>query len=242
MLPDFMLTFFRSIMAFFTLLILARLLGKKQVGQLTFFEYVLGITVGSISANMSTNLTNRALPEFTGLVTWVILTLLVQLIALKSRKLAKITDGEPTILIQNGKIMEDKLSTNYYRFDELMKQLREKDVFNISEVEFAILETDGTLSVLKKSQVQPVTPADLNLATNYHGMSIELIYEGKIITQNLSQIKKDEQWLQTQLKKRGITLDQVTFGSIDTNGLLYLDLYKDQDIDIVDPSDYDGPS
>lgn len=242
MLPDYLLSIFRSIMAFFTLLILARVLGKKQVGQLTFFEYVLGITVGSIAASMSTNLANRALPEYAGLITWIVLVLIVELIALKNRKLAKITDGEPTILIQNGKIMEDRLGASFYRFDDLMRDLRSNNVFNISDVEFAILETDGSLSVLKKSQAQPITPRDLNIPTNYKGMSIELIHEGQIITQNLNQIKEDKKWLLSELEKRGVTLDQVVFGSIDTNGLLYLDLYKDKDIDIVDPSDYEGPN
>lgn len=102
MFPGYQLVFFRSIMAFFTLLILTRLLGKKQIGQLTFFEYILGITMGSITANLSTNLTIRALPEFTGLITWVALTLIVELIALKYRTLSKITDGEPTIVIQSN--------------------------------------------------------------------------------------------------------------------------------------------
>lgn len=242
MLPDYFLTIIRSIMAFFTLLILARGLGKKQVSHLTFFEYVLGITVGSIAASMSTNLANRALSEFAGLVTWVMLVVIVEIIALKNRKLAKITDGEPTILIQNGKIMEDRLGTTFCRLEDLMAQLRKKNVFNISDVEFAILETDGSLSVLKKSQVQPITPNDLNISTNYQGMDIELIQEGQIIIQNLKQIKKDKKWLLSELEKRGITLDQVVFGSIDTNGLLYLDLYKDKGIDIVDPSDYQGPN
>lgn len=242
MLPDYLLAIFRSIMAFFTLFILARFLGKKQVTQLTFFEYVLGITVGSIAASMSTNLTNRALPEFAGLTTWVMLVLIIELVAIKNRELAKVTDGEPTILIQNGKLMEDRLGTTFFRFEDLMEQLHKKNVFNISDVEFAILETDGSVSVLKKSQAQPVTPRDLNIPTSYKGLNIELIQEGQIITQNLEQIKKDEDWLHSELEKRGVSLKQVTYGSIDTNGLLYLDLYKDKGIDIVDPSDYEGPN
>lgn len=92
-------------MAAFTLLILARVLGKKQISQLSFFEYVIGITIGSIAATMSTDLSNRALPEFTGLVTWALLLLLLEFVALKNRKLGKIIDGEPVILIENGKLM-----------------------------------------------------------------------------------------------------------------------------------------
>jgi len=123
MFPDYILVLFRSIMAAFALLILARVLGKKQISQLSFFEYVLGITVGSIAATMSTNLANRALPEFVGLITWSALVLFLELIALKNRKLAKIIDGEPLILIENGKIMEDRLAIARYRFEDLVEQL-----------------------------------------------------------------------------------------------------------------------
>lgn len=242
MLPDYLLAIFRSIMAFFTLFILARFLGKKQVTQLTFFEYVLGITVGSIAASMSTNLTNRALPEFAGLTTWVMLVLIIELVAIKNRELAKVTDGEPTILIQNGKLMEDRLGTTFFRFEDLMEQLRKKNVFNISDVEFAILETDGSVSVLTKSQAQPVTPRDLQIPTAYKGLDIELIQDGQIIQQNLEQINLDQNWLLAELDKRGLALEKIAYGSIDTKGVLYLDLYDDQGIDIVDPSDYEGPN
>lgn len=229
-------------MAFFTLLILTRILGKKQVSQLTFFEYVLGITIGSTAANMSTNLSTRPFLEFVGLLTWTFFVLILEVLALKNRKLAKLADGEPTILIENGKIMEDKLAATFYRFDDLMKDLRKKNVFNISDVEFAILETDGSLSVLTKSQAQPVTPRDLQIPTAYKGLDIELIQDGQIIQQNLEQINLDQNWLLAELDKRGLALDKIAYGSIDTKGVLYLDLYDDQGIDIVDPSDYEGPN
>lgn len=242
MLPDYFLVIIRSVMAAFSLLIFTRVLGKKQISQLNFFEYVLGITVGSIAASMSTNLANRALAEYVGLITWVILVLFLEVIAQKNRKLAKLITGEPIILIENGKIMEDRLAIARYSFDDLVEQLREKDVFSLSDVEFAVLETDGSLSVLKKSQVQPLTPKDLNLSTEYQGLSIELISEGQIIKQNLQQIEKDEEWLLGELKSRRISLEQVAYGAIDTSGRIYLDLYKDEGIKIIDASDYEGPN
>lgn len=242
MLPDYILVIIRSIMAAFALLIFARALGKKQISQLNFFEYVLGITVGSIAATMSTNLSNRALSEFVGLITWIVLVLFLEIVALKNRKMAKIIDGEPLILVENGKIMEDRLALARYRFDDLVEQLREKDVFSVSDVEFAVLETDGSLSVLKKSQVQPITPSDLNMSTEYKGLSVELISEAQILKQNLLQIDQDEEWLLGELKKRNIRLEQVTFGLLDTSGRLYLDLYKDEGIKIIDVSDYEGPN
>jgi|CZCB01.1.fsa_nt_gi uncharacterized membrane protein YcaP (DUF421 family) len=242
MLPDYVLVIIRSVMAAFTMLILTRALGKKQVSQLNFFEYILGITVGSIAASMSTNLNNRPLAELAALITWIALAFALETISLKSRKLSKLIDGEPLILIENGKIMEDKMALARYSFVDLVEQLREKDVFSLSDVEFAVLETDGTLSVLKKSQAQPVTPADLNLSSEYQGLSVELISEGTILKQNLEQIGRDEKWLREELKKRGLRLEQVAFGIQDTKGRLYLDLYKDEGINIIDASDYEGPS
>lgn len=242
MLPDYVPVIIRSVMAAFTMLILTRALGKKQVSQLNFFEYILGITVGSIAASMSTNLNNRPLAELAALITWIALAFALETISLKSRKLSKLIDGEPLILIENGKIMEDKMALARYSFVDLIEQLREKDVFSLSDVEFAVLETDGTLSVLKKSQAQPVTPADLNLSSEYQGLSVELISEGTILKQNLEQIGRDEKWLREELKKRGLRLEQVAFGIQDTKGRLYLDLYKDEGINIIDASDYEGPS
>lgn len=98
------------------------------------------------------------------------------------------------------------------------------------------------MSVLKKSPVRPVTPEDLKMSTNYKGMSIELIAEGHVLKQNLKQINQDENWLLGQLKQRGVTLEQVAYGTIDTDGRLYLDLYKDEGIKIIDISDYEGPN
>lgn len=118
-------------------------------------------------------------------------------------------------------------AANHYQITELMEQLRGKGVFNPADVEFAILETDGNLTVLKKSQVQSITPRDLKIPTKYTGVPTEVIQEGQIITQNLHQLNLDESWLVNELKKQGITnLKQVVFASLDTEGNLYLDEYR----------------
>ena len=116
----------RGIIAFFTLLIFARLLGKQQISQLTFFDYVLGITIGSIAANLTTDLTSRAWPHWVGLAVWTILVLALQWLTLKWRYASKYIDGEPTVVIMNGKIMEDAMRKLRYRTSELLEQLRQK--------------------------------------------------------------------------------------------------------------------
>ena len=205
----------RAILTFIILMLYARILGKQQISQLTFFDYVIGITVGSIAATMTIDLRIRFLPQLIGLTTWIGLALLLQVASLKSRKLSKIIDGEPVVIVHNGKILEDHLAKVRLKNAELLETLREKGVFNISDVEFAILESDGNVSVLKKSQRQPVTPEDLHLSTSYEGIPTELVVEGKIVRENLEELGQTEKWLLDELKKQGINnLGEVMYASL----------------------------
>jgi len=233
----------RGIIGFFTLLIFTRLLGKEQVGQLTFFDYIMGITIGSIAASLTVDLGSRAWPHWVGLLTWTVAALSMQWITIRWRYISKIIEGEPVVVIMNGKIMEDTMKKIRYRLSDLLVQLRDKGVFDLSHVEFAVLETDGKLSVLKKSQLLPVTPRDLNISTNYFGISSELIYDGVVIEENLKQVNLSPQWLESELQKQGISHpSQVFLASLNTTGELYIDTYKDYLKRIVDISDYPGPN
>lgn len=241
--PDSLIVFIRATIAFASMVIFTRILGKKAISQLTFFHYIVGITIGSIAASLSTDLSLKPLPQWVGLGTWIGLAMVFEFIVLKSRWWAKLLDGEPTILIHNGKIMERNMAANHYQLTELLEQLRGRGVFNPADVEFAILETDGNLTVLRKSQRQPVTPADLHIATTYEGIPTELVQEGQIIVQNLRQLNLDEQWLLSELRKKGIAdLKQVVYASLDSEGNLYIDKYKDALKQVTDISDYPGPN
>lgn len=220
--------FVRGIIGFFTLLILTRILGKQQLSQLTYFEYVLGITIGSIAASLTTDLSSRAWPHWIGLVTWAGAVFILQLVTSMSKKVAKYIDGDPTIVIMNGKIMESAMRKMRYRAADLMVQLRNKDIFDLAEVEFAILETNGQLSVLKKPQHLPLTPKDMSIPTTSTGLSIELIYSGKIIDKNLKKINRDLIWLKNQLKMYEVSdPSQVFLATINGRGELYVNKYKD---------------
>ncbi|SJZ94875.1 YetF domain-containing protein [Selenihalanaerobacter shriftii] len=233
----------RGLIALLTLLIFTRILGKQQISQLTYFDYILGITIGSTASTLTTDTTIRAWPHWVGLVVWVLAVMTLQVITLKSRKASKYVDGEPTIVIMNGKIMEDTMRKMRYRITDLLEQLRNKGVFNLSQVEFAILETNGKLSVLKKSQYQSVTPKDMNISTNYKGLSIELIYDGIILEQNLEQVNLDKTWLTSQLNQLGINdISSVILASLDTQGKLYVDTSNDNIEIPIDTSDYLGPN
>ncbi|MGE5403773.1 MAG: YetF domain-containing protein [Candidatus Saccharibacteria bacterium] len=218
----------RSGFAFITMLVFTRILGKKTVGQLTTFDYIIGITIGSIAANLSTMPAERVLPQWLGLGVWVGLALIFEWVGLKNRTLARVMDGEPTILVKNGKILEKNMAANRYKLSDLTEQLRLKGAFELKDIEYAILETDGEISVLKKTQVEPVTPQDMQIPTKYKGVPAEVIQEGKIIEQSLQRLKLSREWLMHEIEKQGIhNIGEIVYASLDTDGTLYIDRYDD---------------
>ncbi|NEZ46848.1 DUF421 domain-containing protein [Clostridium niameyense] len=233
----------RGIIGFFTLLIFARILGKQQISQLTFFDYVLGITIGSTASSLTTDLSSKAWPHWVGLMTWMAAGFFMQIITLKWKYAAKYMEGEPSIVIMNGKIMENELRKMRFRISNLLELLRNQGVFDVSEVEYGILESDGKLSILKKPENNPITPKDLNIKSFKKGIGVEVIYDGKLIKQNLKTVNKSEDWLKTQLNKQGIhNFSEVFLATIDEQCKnLYVDTYKDTLDKIIDVGDYKGP-
>ncbi len=231
--------FLQTLLAFFSLFIYARILGKQQISQLTFFEYATGITFGSIAGTLATDIgPTRTLMHFLALTLFALLTYIMQVVSLKNRPARKVIQGEPVVVIQNGKILEEKMHVLRYNLDDLKMQLRNMGYFNINDVEYAILEPNGQLSVLPKSQKRPVTPEDLQVSTNYEGVEVELIQDGEIIYQNLSQDNLDLNWLEQQLRQQGVTdLNQVVYAGLDTRGKFFLDTKRDggvQNINVTD--------
>ncbi len=220
----------RSLIGFFTLFIFARLLGKQEISQLSFFDYVLGITIGSIAASLSVDLSSRAWPRWVGLFTWTVTVFILQILTLKSKKVNDCLVGEPTVLIKNGLIMEDSMKKLRYTIADLLKQLRSKDVFDISQVDLAILETNGQLSVLLKREYQYLTPGDLEISTSASGLNTEIIYAGVVVDSNLTAVGLDRLWLNTQLKLQGITQPSEVFMASynPASSQLYIDKYLDR--------------
>ncbi|GEP63872.1 DUF421 domain-containing protein [Clostridium beijerinckii] len=237
-----LVVFVRAIIAFFSLLIFAKILGKQQISQLTFFDYALGITIGSIAATLTTDLSSRAWPHFVGLLTWCLLGYLMEYITEKWRYAAKYIEGEPTIVIMNGKIMESALKKMKYTASDLMGLLRVKDIFDLSQVDFAIIEPNGQLSVLKKPEYEPLTPKDMSIQKEPSGISTELIYDGILINENLKQLNKTEKWLMNQLKIHKVKdVSEVFIATLTPSGSLYIDKYDDHMVKVTDIGDYKGP-
>jgi uncharacterized membrane protein YcaP (DUF421 family) len=243
MMTETYLVIARSVITFFSLIVFCRILGKSQISQMTFFEYVTGITIGSIAGELTTDLHIPPWPMYVGLMTWVGLTFATQFVSIKSRWVAKLIEGEPVVVIQNGQVLEGNLARLRMRVDDLMAQLRMQGTFDLSTVEFAIYEQPGELSILKRSQERPVTPADLKISTDYEGIGTELIIDGEVLDQNLRRLHLNRDWLRAKLLAKGIkAVKEVFVAVIDSEGELYVDTYRDQVPQSNDVSDYPGPN
>lgn len=237
-----LVVFVRAVIAFFSLLIFARVLGKEQISQLTFFDYILGITIGSIASELTADLSSRAWSHWVGLITWAALAYLMEVISMKWRYAAKYIEGEPTIVIMNGSLMENVLKKMKFRASDILELLRNEGVFDLNEVDYAIIEPNGKISVLKKPEFLPLTPKDMNIPVQPTGISTELVYDGKIIEENLKQMNKDKKWLMDQLKKHGIKdVSEAFLVLLNDAGSLYVDKYNDHIKNVKDVGDYKGP-
>ncbi|MDF2840826.1 MAG: hypothetical protein K0Q99_1598, partial [Clostridia bacterium] len=184
------------------------------------------ITIGSISGSYVVQMV-KGMWVLIAPIILALCAITFDYVHVKSLRIRKIAEGEPVIVIQNGQILEKNMKKLRYHLDNLESQLREKGVFDFSEVEFAVLEPQGQLSVLKKSQYLPVTPADMKISTEYKGMSTEIIKDGLVLEQNLQQNNLDRHWLNQELKKRNINnVSDVIYAAVNTSGVLYVSLKK----------------
>ena len=151
--------------------------------------------------------------------------LLADRIAIKNRSARVLLEGKPVIFIKNGKIIEKNIERMHYNVAEVLAALRNKGISNLGDVEFALLEIDGKISVFKKSQSRPLTPMDLNVPTQYEGLSSVIISDGKILQENLQENNLDRSWLDNKLKELGVDdVSRVFLASLATDGSLYVDL------------------
>lgn len=226
--PELLLILFRSFVAFILLFIMTRIMGKKQISQLTFFDYCVGITIGSIAATMSVDQNVKALNGMMSLFVWGLFPIILAYLGMKSNTFSDITDGKATILIQNGKILDKNMKKNLMNLNELMLLLRENNVFKVSDVEMAVLETNGKLSVMLKTEKQPINPNTLGIPLEKeHGPTI-LIMDGKLMKNGMDKLGYSKEWLLGEVQKQGVkNFKEVFLAQIDSRGEIYIDLYDD---------------
>jgi len=225
--PEWVIVVGRGILILVTLFIVTKWLGKKQLSQLSFFEYIIGITIGSIGAEVITGLDRSFVNGVIGIAAFVAIPIIVDKLSMKSKKLRDFFEGKGTVLIQNGNIIEESLRKEKYTTDELLELLRKKDVYTISDVEFAILEPTGDLNLLLKKEKQPVTAADLNLQVSPIKEPSTVIMDGEIMEGALRSIGKSIEWLNGELSKLSLKPSDVFIGQVDSSNQLIIDYFDE---------------
>lgn len=223
---DFWEMIYRTTGAFVALLILARFLGKKQLSQLTFFHYITGIAFGSIAAEIAGQTDVKFMEGLTALIWWALLTMLASYISLKSSNLRIVLDDQPSIVVKEGAIMENAMKKEKLHVNDLMMMLREQSIFTLQDVHYAILETNGQLSVMKKITQQGATKQDVKASTTTPKyLPTELVSDGKVMQKNLTELSLTEEWLMKELRKKGVeSADQVFLAQIQDDGTLFVEM------------------
>jgi len=202
-------------------------MGKKQMAQLNFFDYVVGISIGSIASEYAVVRDIHLAEGLTALMVFTLFSLVVSYVSVKSYRGRKILDGSPSILIENGKILELNLKKAKININDLLEECRQKNIFDIAQIEYAILETSGRLSIQPKSQNRQLTPKDMQIPTAYEGLCTNIIIDGKVIKEHLAAINKDITWLQSQLQSHGIKSPQtILLAYVDTTETLRIHTKK----------------
>ncbi|MBT2762542.1 DUF421 domain-containing protein [Paenibacillus sp. ISL-20] len=218
----------RTLCAVVVLFLMTKVLGKRQVSQLSFFEYLTGITIGSLAAYISLDLEANWYLGLVGLGVWVGCSLLIEFLQIKSKKARDFIDFKATVLIKDGKILEGNLKKERLSTDELMEQLRKKDVFQVADVEFAIMESSGEINILQTRENLPLTPKDLGIQVAPEKVAQVVVMDGKVMDEPLRVAGFNQGWLVEELDKQGAKIKDVFLAQVDAYGQLTIDLYDDQ--------------
>ena len=196
-----LITFTRAIVLYLIVLIVMRLMGKRQIGELQPFELAISIMIADLASvpmsELGIPLTNGIIP----ILGLLVMDLLISWLNMKSINFRKIVCGKPSILVYRGKIDEKQLKKERFTINELQERLRGNDIFDIADVEYAILETNGEISVITKPEKKNLTPEDMGIKAEYEGIPYDLVVEGKVMHENLKTIGKNEKWLDKELDK-----------------------------------------
>lgn len=218
-----LISFIRTIILYLLIVVALRIMGKRQVGQLEPTELVVTLMISDLASipmgHVSIPLMHGVIP----ILTLIIAEATLSFINLKSRRFRKIMSGTPVVLIRNGKVFEEELERLRLNVDDLMEELRSNGNPDINEIEYAIFETNGSLSIIPKASTRPATPSDFDMNITYKGLPFMLVCDGKVNDNALRAFEKDEKWLEKQLKAKGADkLKEVLFASVDESGQFYM--------------------
>lgn len=224
MIMDILKVVLTSVLSVVALFIIAKIMGHKQMSQLDFFDYISGITIGSIAAELATEL-EKPLQPLIAMIVYGIVAVLLTLITSKLPKTRKFINGTPTIIMNNGKIYRKNLKKAKLDLTEFMVLCRQEGYFNLNDIQTAVFEYNGRLTILPKSHKRPANPDDLNLSPSPEYISTEVIMDGRILDENLKRMGLNSVWLNNQLKNQGYkNAKEIFLGLCDENK--QLTLYK----------------
>lgn len=219
---DFIKVILTSLLSAVALFIIAKIIGHKQMSQLDFFDYITGITIGSIAAELATEL-EEPLKPFIAMVVYGVVSFFLSVLTSKLQRLRKFVNGTPSIIMDSGKIYRNNMKKAKLDLSEFMVMCRQQGYFNLSDIQTAVFEYNGNLSILPVSDKRPVNPSDLKIETQKEYISTEVIMDGRVLHENLKRLNLDLKWLEGQIKVQGFSnVSEVFLGICDNDNQLTL--------------------
>lgn len=215
---DFLNICFRTILVLVILFFITKMMGKKQISELNFFDYVVGITIGSIAADISLDIEKNMIAGIAALFIYGFISYIISFISIKSILARRFFIGVPTVLVEKGKIIESGLKKSKIDVNDLLMEARENGYFNLDEIDYALMEVNGNISFLPKEKDKPVTKKDMKIKCSNEGLTVNAIIDSKYMVNNMKAINKDKEWLDHELKVNGYdNYDNILLATIDNN-------------------------
>ena len=209
---------FRTILVLIILFFITKMMGKKQISELNFFDYVVGITIGSIAADISLDIEKNMIAGIAALFIYGFISYIISFISIKSIWARRFIIGVPTVLVEKGKIIESGLKKSKIDVNDLLMVARENGYFNLDEIDYALMEVNGNISFLPKEKEKPVTKKDMKIKCSNEGLTVNAIIDSKYMANNMKAINKDKEWLDHELKVNGYdNYDNILLATIDNN-------------------------
>ena len=215
---DFLNICFRTILVLIILFFITKMMGKKQISELNFFDYVVGITIGSIAADISLDIEKNMIAGIAALFIYGFISYIISFVSIKSILARRFFIGVPTVLVEKGKIIESGLKKSKIDVNDLLMEARENGYFNLDEIDYALMEVNGNISFLPKEKEKPVTKKDMKIKCNNEGLTVNAIIDSKYMVNNMKAINKDKEWLDHELKVNGYdNYDNILLAMINNN-------------------------
>lgn len=209
---------FRTILILVILFFITKMMGKRQISQLSLFDYIVGITIGSIAADISLDIEKNLYAGIISLFIYGFTSYLISIATMKSITARRFLTGVPTVLVEKGKIIESGLKKTKLDVNELLAEARMSGYFNLEEIDYAIMEINGTVSFLPKDKIKPISKKDMNIKKEKNGLCVNAIIDGNYMENNVTSIGKDKKWLDHEIKLQGYNdYDDILLATIDIN-------------------------